>query len=190
MTIDHHTGMEEALFHALNSDGGALLDAFSVILSARWFVVVVGTTVLGTILLAGGPRRRELLLAFGLALVFSDTLGAQVLRPLIGRMRPCFALPPGTFRWLAPASDVGSLPSLHAANFFAMAFVTWSTIRGAGLVALGVAAAVAWSRVHVGVHWPSDVLAGAVWGASCATAALWLARWAVGRASSSGRSGK
>ncbi len=54
------------------------------------------------------------------ALVMSDLVGAQVLRPLFGRMRPCFALPSGTVRWLAPSSDVGSLPSLHAANFFAM----------------------------------------------------------------------
>jgi undecaprenyl-diphosphatase len=82
-------------------------------------------------------------------------------------MRPCYALPPGTFRWLVPASDVGSLPSLHAANFFALATVAAAVDRRLGLAAVAVAAAVAWARVHGGVHWPSDVVAGAAWGALC-----------------------
>jgi undecaprenyl-diphosphatase len=123
MTIDHHSGMEEALFRALNADGGRVLDILSVVLSARWFGMAVGASILIVIMISEGPRRRELLLAFAVALILSDVVGSQVLRPLIGRMRPCFALPAGTVRWLAPASDVGSLPSLHAAHFLAMSLV-------------------------------------------------------------------
>jgi undecaprenyl-diphosphatase len=189
-TIDHHTGMEEALFRALNADGGRLLDTLSVILSARWFGVAVGASILIVIMISEGPRRRELLVAFLVALILSDVVGAQVLRPLIGRMRPCFALPAGTVRWLAPASDVGSLPSLHAANFLAMSLVAGSASRRVGVAALVVAAAVAWSRVHVGVHWPTDVLAGAAWGALCGSAALRVAGRMVGPTPGPDRQGK
>jgi membrane-associated phospholipid phosphatase len=180
-TIDHHTSLEEALFRALNADGGRLLDALAVTLSARWFGVLTGVAVVVAIVAVTGSRRRVgLLVSFAVALVMSDLVGAQVLRPLFGRMRPCFALPDGTVRWLAAASDVGSLPSLHAANFFAMAFVAWAADRRVGVAALALAAAVALSRVYVGVHWPTDVLAGAAWGALCAFTALAVARrWGV-----------
>jgi undecaprenyl-diphosphatase len=179
LTIDHHTTFEEALFRTVNGGAGSLLDAVAVVLSERWFGILVAAMIgLAIALDRRRDRRARLALAFalGLALALSDSVGAHLLRPLFGRMRPCFALAPGTFRWLAPASDVGSLPSLHAANFFAMAVVARAARRWLGIAALAVAAAVAVSRVYVGVHWPTDVLAGALWGSLCAIAALALVR--------------
>lgn len=187
MTVDHHTALEEAIFRALNFDGGRLLDAIAVTLSARWFGVVMAAAVVAAIAVAKGRRRLALLVALAAALVLSDLVGARVLRPLFGRMRPCFALPGGTVRWLAPAANAGSIPSLHAANFFAMAVVAWARNRRLGVAALVIAAAVALSRVYVGVHWPTDVLAGAAWGTLCAFAGLALARRAVGPAPGGGR---
>jgi len=181
VTIDHHTAVEETIFRALNFDGGRLLDVLAVTLSARWFGVAFGAALVVTIAVAGRRMRIGLLVAFAVALVLSDLVGAQVLRPLFGRMRPCFALPPGSVRWLAPASDVGSLPSLHASNFFAMTVVARACARGPGVVALVVAAAVALSRVYVGVHWPTDVLAGTVWGTLCGLAGLAVATLFAGR---------
>jgi undecaprenyl-diphosphatase len=176
MTVDRHAALEEAVFRALNSDGGRLLDAAAVVLSTRWFGAIAAAAVVVAIVLACRSRRLGLLIAFALALAMSDFVGAQVVRPLVGRMRPCFALAARDVRWLAPASDVGSLPSLHAANFFAMAVVAWIADRRIGLAALPVAAAVALSRVYVGVHWPTDVVAGAAWGAACGLAGATLAR--------------
>lgn len=176
MTVDHHGALEEALFLAVNGTSGPILDRATVVLSSPAFGVAVALALALAFALARGRRRLALLLALGLALTLADLLGARVLRPLFGRMRPCYALPPGTVRLLVRAADVGSIPSLHASNFFAMAAVAWGARRGLGIAATVVAAAVAWSRVHGGVHWPTDVLAGAAWGTLCGVLALGLAR--------------
>ena len=182
MTVDHHGAIEEAVFLALNRVAGPLVDGATVVLSARAFGVAVALALALAIglALARGRRRLALLLGLALALAASDFVGARVLRPLIGRMRPCYALPPGTVRLVVHAADVGSFPSLHASNFFAMATVAWAARRWVGVVAVLLAAAVAWSRVHGGVHWPTDVVAGAGWGALCGLVGLAVARRVVG----------
>ncbi|ACL63916.1 phosphoesterase PA-phosphatase related [Anaeromyxobacter dehalogenans 2CP-1] len=183
ITHDLHTAGEAWLFRALNADGGPILDGLMVVLSSKPFGAA--WAILLAVLIARavrGPARLRLVAALGAAIAMSDGLGSQLLRPLLARRRPCYALPPGTFRWLAPAADVGSLPSLHAANFFAMATVAAAAGPRLGLAALGVAVLVALSRVYVGVHWPTDVLAGAAWGVVCGMVArllatrLWAAR--------------
>jgi len=152
MTVDHHTVMEEWVFRAVNAGHGWLLDQLTVTLSARTFGIVFGITLVLLVALAAGRSRARLIAALGVAVALSDGVGSQVLRPLVARMRPCYALAPDTFRWLAPAADVGSLPSLHAANFFAMATVAAAADLRLGVGTFIVATAVALSRVYVGVH--------------------------------------
>jgi undecaprenyl-diphosphatase len=64
----------------------------------------------------------------------------------------------------------GSFPSGHAATSFAAATIlSFAFPRFAPLLFV-LAAAVAWSRVYVGVHYPLDILGGAVWGVLVALA--------------------
>jgi membrane-associated phospholipid phosphatase len=95
------------------------------------------------------------------------------LRDWIGRRRPPLVYPEPKALVHVPHS--GSFPSGHAAMAFACATVlAWWDPRLA-VPAFVLAAAIAWSRVYVGVHWPLDVLGGAVLGVLVAIALLRLA---------------
>jgi undecaprenyl-diphosphatase len=98
-----------------------------------------------------------------LAAIVTQSAVVALLKALFGRARPCDAL-----AWCAPIA-VGSpgghsFPSGHAAGAFAFAaFIAVRAPRFAAL-AFGFAVMVAWSRCVLGVHYPSDVLTGALVG--------------------------
>lgn len=98
-----------------------------------------------------------------LAAVVAQSAVVSLLKVLVGRVRPCDAL-----GWCLPIAvsspGGGSFPSGHAAGSFAFAaFVAVRAPRWAA-PALVWAALVAWSRCVLGVHYPTDVLAGALLG--------------------------
>jgi undecaprenyl-diphosphatase len=100
----------------------------------------------------------------------ADLLGFRVIKPLIQRSRPNYALGQDAVRVLSDAANVGSMPSLHAATTFAVATTLLLLSPQVGRVALPVAVFISISRVGVGVHWPSDIAAGALLGATLAIA--------------------
>jgi undecaprenyl-diphosphatase len=176
---DLHLPVEERLFRAVNVDAGPWVDAIARALSSPAFGASVAVLLAAGLLLRRKGERLAWVLALAAALALTDGLGSQVVRPLFPRARPAYALPEGTVRFIAPAANVGSIPSLHTANFFAMA-----AVGSAGLPAIGpalylVALAVAWSRLYVGVHWPGDVLLGAAWGTLWASACVAVLRRVV-----------
>ncbi len=111
-----------------------------------------------------GGRRVWLLLVVGVAAVVLSDLGATLIRDAIQRTRPCHVI--ADVHLLAGCSGSFGLPSNHASNMFAIATVAWLGFRGWGRALTLLAAAVAYSRVYVGVHYPADAMAGALWGAA------------------------
>jgi undecaprenyl-diphosphatase len=96
------------------------------------------------------------------------------LREWIDRRRPPLVYPEP--KPLVGVPHSGSFPSGHASVAFACATVIAWRVPRLGVPAFVLAAAIAWSRVYVGVHWPLDVLGGAVLGVLVATALLMLVR--------------
>jgi membrane-associated phospholipid phosphatase len=99
------------------------------------------------------------------SLAVTSLLVNLVLKPLFRRTRPSLSQVPA-LRQLTRQPRSASLPSGHAAS--AAAFATGVAIELPALappIAL-VAAAVSYSRIYTGVHYPSDVAAGAAVGTS------------------------
>lgn len=80
------------------------------------------------------------------------------------RPRPFVYLPASMVHQLIPHANDSSFPSDHAAGSFAFAIGLFYAGSRSGWWALLLAAAIAVARVFVGVHWPTDVLAGAAVG--------------------------
>ncbi len=127
------------------------------------------------LILLGGARGRRAAVALVFAVALSDWVASGVLKHWVERVRPCFVL--ADVRLLLPhQARSPSFPSSHAANSFAAAVVLFHAGRRLGLAGLAIAALIAFSRVYVGVHYPSDVLAGAALGAAFGYAALAVLR--------------
>ncbi len=162
-----------AVFHALNALPAPLARALSVT-SGRLFDG--GCIALAAVLIAWRtwPSCLAPLAAATAAISVTDLLGARILKPLFHRLRPCDVLAPGSFHpWLA-ASRGGSLPSLHAANAFVLAWVVARLVPRSWPWVYAVATLVALSRPVGGVHWPSDIGAGALFGTAVGALATTL----------------
>jgi len=116
------------------------------------------------------PGWQILILGLLCSVVLSDQISASWIKPWVQRLRPCrYDVTAENCRLLVPCGTGYSFPSSHASNHFALAWTLglWMLRRGipwplglGSLWALGIALA----QVRVGLHFPSDVVAGALLG--------------------------
>ena len=118
----------------------------------------------------GGARGRVFVLMLVLGLAVSDGLVCNTLKHALARPRPFLTLPEA--HCLAGKGGSGSMPSSHAANWCAMAMVAWIYYRRKAWWLWPLAALVSFSRVYNGVHYPGDVVAGAILGAGSGAAVV------------------
>jgi len=129
---------------------------------------------LGIVLLAfGGPARFSAVGASALAAVVG-ILVFQFLKRRTGRQRPC-AIEPHCWATLLPP-DHFSFPSGHTITAFAIALTVSAFYPSLSIGMLFCAFSIALSRIVLGMHFLSDVLAGAVIGCALAGGAVWLLR--------------
>ncbi len=108
--------------------------------------------------------------ARGVLAIAGASLSANaVLKPLLPRRRPAASELPA-YQAIANPPTSSSFPSGHAASAAAFATAVAMESPRLGLVIAPIAASVAYSRVHVGVHWSSDVAVGAAIGSGVALA--------------------
>jgi membrane-associated phospholipid phosphatase len=164
------------------------------------FLLVAG------VLLVWKGRARGTVCVLMLAVIVSlgDGVVCKDLKHLVGRLRPDSALsgvhrpgsrapapsmpPPASPEGeklasaAAPQGDGASMPSSHAANWFAATMILFIYYRRSVWFMLPAAVLVSFARVYNGSHYPSDVLVGAILGAGYAAAGVWsldaLWRWA------------
>ena len=110
----------------------------------------------------GGRTGRICAAALAVAVLIADPVNSRILKEFFGRIRPCSALE--DVRLLVPCGGGKSFPSTHAVNNFIAAYILSHWYRRQRAIFYSIAALVAFSRVYVGVHYPSDILGGALEG--------------------------
>ncbi len=169
------TAWDRSLFQFLNQDlATPWLDPIMawITASSNWRAPLF---LLLLFLLVRGPASlRWTLLGAGLVAGLTDLVSSQLLKPLWHAPRPCiFESSP---RLLVGIKRSGSLPSSHAANLLAVGVYLQGrmTPRLIWLPLALLTTAILYSRIYVGVHYPSDILGGTLLGILLGRAALGL----------------
>ena len=98
-----------------------------------------------------------------LTIIIVDGTAAQIIKPWVGRIRPSHALG-DTINLLVKKGGRFSFVSNHAANSFAIAVVIHYFYGRKQFWVFPFASLIAISRVYVGVHYPADIICGALFG--------------------------
>lgn len=140
------------------------LDGFSAFLSVAfnggvaWFVIIAVMLFFKKTRVAGAMMMVSILLTF--------LVGELALKNIIGRVRPCNQDLSVILAVERPSAF--SFPSGHTGSSFAAATALFLCNKKWGVTALFFAIIIGLSRIYLFVHFPTDVLAGAVLGSLCA----------------------
>ena len=149
--------MNYFLFQKINGLAGqwAYADAAGI-----FFAKYLGYVLIGLVFLLFF-RKREVILSALLAAIVARLGMVELIRWLWERPRPFIE---NNVNLLLSHGIEPSFPSGHAAFYFALSTIVYFHNKKAGILFFVASFLIAVSRVFVGVHWPSDVLAGALIG--------------------------
>ena len=150
----------------------SFLDGFCALLSVAfeggigWFVIIALLLCFRKTRAAGAVMLVSVVLAF--------LTGELFMKNIICRVRPCNQDLSVVLAVKRPTSY--SFPSGHTGSSFAAAVSLWLCHKKLGAAALTLATIIGLSRLCLFVHFPTDVLAGALLGTLCGVLCVWLMR--------------
>lgn len=163
----------------LNSAHNAFFDVFMMLFTGKWIWVPMYLS-LAYLLLKNMTAKQAMMciVAIALVIVVTDQMSSSLIRHAVGRLRPA--------NLENPISDMVHIvdgyrggrygfPSSHAANSFGLVFFLYFLMRRSPLPAFMMVWAIVncYSRIYLGVHYPGDILCGALVGLLGATI-VWL----------------
>ena len=166
-TYTSASGLDEIIYRALNLAGtNPAIDAIMIFITILGAAYIIALIVIPIWWRGDREAAFDFLIVLGVAIVV-----AEAIKYAVGRPRPCEVLSNvhSIAGFSCDAEFDPSFPSGHASRAFAVATFLGLRYRwkiGSGAMAFAVL--VGLGRIYLGVHWPSDVLAGAVLGAAVA----------------------
>lgn len=168
--LNEVVNIDTNLFLSINRMHSPFFDYFMSTFSGKWIWVPMYAAI-WYVMLRNFHWKVMLfcLIALALTITIADQVGATLIRPYVERLRPA--------NLENPISDMVHIvngyrggrygfPSCHAANTFGLAFFVWFLFRKRWLTVfiMGWALLTCYSRIYLGVHYPGDLLAGAILG--------------------------
>ncbi|WP_419241703.1 phosphatase PAP2 family protein [Cardinium endosymbiont of Nabis limbatus] len=154
--------LDQTLLLILNQWNHPGMDLFFKLITSTFFWTPLYSLLLFLIRKALGWKG---VVFFALTIVISDQISATWLKPLFARYRPCYLI--SQLHLIGSHTGLYGFPSSHAANTYAFAMLFWrifkNRYRFSGLFFIW-ATIVSYGRIYGGVHYPLDVLAGAIVG--------------------------
>ena len=178
--IDWLVSIDTALFVFLNVRlANSVFDSAMPVITNDWLLRVVFLMIVLSLAIFGKKQGRVAAVLLVISVLLSDQMSSHLIKPLVARIRPCHVVP--TVHLLVDCSQGLSFPSSHAANSFAPAVLISLIYRKRIWLFLAIAGVVAYSRIAVGVHYPFDVLTGALLGSLCGMVVYAAYRFAAAR---------
>ena len=162
--------LDVAAYAAIARTGTPALDHAMARLSRAADYSKLSVTAAALMAVAGGTRGRRAAVLGLASLGVTATVVNVAVKPAGRRRRPDRAAQEVPIARHVPMPISTSFPSGHAAAAFAFATGVGHVLPAAGLPLRALAALVAYSRVHTGVHYPGDVVAGSLIGGALAQA--------------------
>jgi len=165
--LEEADALDHAVYDAVARTPTPTLDVAMDRLSDAANYSVLWLVTAGAVALAGGRAGRRAAFRGLAAIGVASAMANLAAKHLFPRNRPDRSATPATRHARMPTS--GSFPSGHTASAFAFATAVTADLPQLALPLYGVATAVGYSRVHNGVHYPGDVMGGAILGLTVGT---------------------
>jgi len=168
------TDWDTAAFLLLNGLHSRFWDSVMVQVSSPWVLIPLHGLLLAALVRRSDWRRSAALFAVLLLVILVDLAGTHAIKDAVQRVRPCNeGSLASTIHFVGGRrSGAYSFISTHTSYAFALAGFAWFSLARRRLaLGLGVwAAAVGYSRIYLGLHYPGDILGAALWGVGSAAA--------------------
>lgn len=165
--IDNLISLDTKVFFWINQTHNPVADVILWVLSQGWSWAIVIVAIFIFITLRKYPRTWFLvLIGIALCFLFADRVSVMAFKEVFMRLRPCHALE-GVRLLDGHCGGKYGFISSHAANSFALALffaLTYRNIKYFPLLIITWAVLVIYSRPYLGVHYPGDIICGAIVG--------------------------